>query len=216
MNIKQSILKSFVIVMLIAIIHDMKAQTRTGDLSKTLKKELKFENWPGKKGEVRNGINPSKLEIAELSDAVEKKPKKLFYIAQTKTDSLFVQYSSRWFISDIDFMEMTLSYLNSADEAREYLMDYYIAGSSLPFDVLKKARDTPSKAGDVSFFNGQLFVRNNIVVKIHAEGKMRDRALNIAKKIDHSLLKQKTFKTSEKCKPKLKKDNNGNVFIEEP
>lgn len=183
---------------------------------KTLKKELQFEDWPGKNSNIREGINLSKLKIVELNDALEKKPKNLFFISRTQNDTPFIQYRSKWQQSDSAFIEITISYLNSSIEAQDYLIDYYILGSSLPPEILKKSRDKPALVGDISFYNGQIFIRNNIVIKIHAEGQLQNRVLKIAKKVDSLLLNQETFKTNDFSKPRLEKDNNGNFVIIEP
>lgn len=183
---------------------------------KFLKDSLKFELWQGKDKDLLYGINLSRVNIKSLRDAKEIKSNNPFYTSMLLNNEYFVQYRSRWHINDYDFVEITLSFLNSANEAHNYIVDYYLIGSTLPLEIKIKAKDIPTKIGDNSFYNGQIFVRNNIVVNIHAEGKLADRVLNIAKEIDAELMKQKTYKSKELVKPKIKLDSNNNRIIEEP
>lgn len=183
---------------------------------KLLKDSLKFEIWKGKDKDLLYGINLSKINIKSLSDAKEIKSKNPFYTSMRLNNEFFVKYRSKWYINDSDFVEITLAFLNSANEAHNYIVDYYLIGSTLPLEIKNKAKDIPTIVGDNSFYNGQIFVRNNIVVNIHAEGKLKDRVITIAKEIDAELMKQKTYKSEELVKPKIKLDSNNNRIIEEP
>ena len=49
----------------------------------------------------------------------------------------------------------------------------------------------------------------NIVVKIHAEGKMASRVEDIAKEIDALLLVQDTLQSHDTLKPRIEADSNG-------
>ena len=63
--------------------------------------------------------------------------------------------------------------------------------------------DVPPIVGDVSFYKGRILIRNNIVVKIHAEGKMISLVKDIAKEIDALLLTQETVESNDKVKPRI-------------
>ncbi len=182
----------------------------------TLKKELKYENWVIKKNQKREGINLSAQKVKELEGIKEIKPKKLFFISKTQNDSSFIQYRSKWVQSDSSFLEITVSYLDSPIEAQNYIMDYYILGSSLPYEILLKSKDEPVLVGDISFFKGQLFIRDNIIVKLYSEGAIQKRSLEIAKEIDSLLLTQSVSDLKSNVKPRLQKDKEGNISIIEP
>lgn len=185
------------------------------DEKKELKKSLKFDDWAGKNDEMRNGINLSKIKISALSDATEIKPKNTFFISQKDNGESFVMYRSQWHLSKNDFTEITISFLRSGLDAQEYLIDRYML-TPLPFDIRKKSRDEPPVVGDVSFYNGRLFIQNNIIVNIYAEGEMINRIKDIAKAIDAILLTQKAVQSYDDLTPKIKKDSNGSLMIIEP
>lgn len=180
-----------------------------------LKKSLDFENWVGKSSDIRNGINLSKEKIPALSDVTEIKPKNLFFIVQKEDGEYFVQYRSKWTLIDHSFAEITISSLNSVEEAKEYLIDQFVS-STLPTGIMEKCRDISPIVGDVSFYQGRIFIRNNIVVKIHAEGDFIKRVKDIAKEIDLLFLAQKTLQAYNKVKPFIEKDSNGYQRIVEP
>lgn len=70
--------------------------------------------------------------------------------------------------------------------------------------------------GDVSFYGGRYFIRNNIVVNIHAEGTITNIVENLSKEIDLILLSQKTEGLYENILPRLEIDNQKNVKVIEP
>lgn len=125
-------------------------------------------------------------------------------------------YRSKWSQSEKDFVEITISFLNSNLESHEYLFDQYILGSTLPLNTRENSLDNPSIVGDVSFYKGRIFIRNNIVVKIHAEGKMSTLVESIAKEIDKLILSQDIVDSYDKFKPRIVKDNNDKKIIIEP
>jgi hypothetical protein len=181
-----------------------------------LKKSMHFDDWPGKNKEVKNGINLSKEKISALSGTTEIKPKKIFFISRKKNGEPFVSYRSKWQQNENDFMEITISFLNSGIEAQDYLFNYYILSSTLPLNVIENSRDVPPVVGDVSFYKGRIFIRNNIVVKIHAEGKMTSRSMDIAREIDALLLAQNRVESFNKLTPRINKDSGNILKIVEP
>ena len=60
-------------------------------------------------------------------------------------------------------------------------------------------------AGDISFSGGSKFIRNNIVVEIHAGGKMGEKVGEIASQIDVLLLNQPTIGYATDFKPIIEK-----------
>jgi hypothetical protein len=214
---KDDIMKTTLILILLIIVCKSNAQfdeARNRDIA--LKKELEFEKWNKHSEQKRNGINLSKVRLKELEKANEVRPKKMFFIAKTKSDSSFIQYRSKWTDSDNSYIEITMSYFETPLEAQNYVMEYYVLSSSLPFEKLKKSKDKAETVGDLSFFEGTVFIRDNIVVNIYSEGDFIKKNLRIAKEIDSLLLSQSTSQSRNEVKPLLKKDDNGKISIIEP
>jgi len=113
-----------------------------------------------------------------------------------------VKYRSKWKQTDSGFLEITISFLNSVIDAHEYLIDQFVS-STLPFYLKEDTRDIPPDVGDVSFYKGRIFIRNNIVVKIHAEGEMKSLVKDIVKEIDTLLLAQETVESYDMVKPRI-------------
>jgi len=186
------------------------------NIEKSLKYSVNFENWSGKDSLCRNGINLSKTGITSLSNAIETRPKSIFFIAKDDNGKDFVQYSSKWTTGDNSFMEITLFFLNSGIEAQEFLFSRFVLGSTLPLEIREKGNDNPLLVGNISLFNGTLFVRNNIIVKIHCEGNLQNKLLNVSKEIDELLLSQKIGASRNILKPYIVKNSKGGTQIIEP
>lgn len=182
---------------------------------KELKIALGFDQWNGKQNMLRNGINLSKANLKTISNATEVRPENLFFMAKNVHDINFVKYRCQWQETKSDFVEITLSFLNSCLEAHEYLIENFIS-STLPFEIKSKSLDIPSTVGDVSFYGGRCFIRNNIVVNIHAEGTMTNIIENLAKEIDLILLSQKTEELNANILPRLEIDNQKKIRVIEP
>lgn len=211
------VLKLLFSILFISFGFEIRAQT--DEIKKrefAIKQKLQFEDWPENNNQKRNGVNLSNHFIKELDNSKEARPNKKFFIAKTKNDSSFIQYCSKWIQSDSSFVEITMSYLESPSEAQNYVMDYYILGSSLPFEILSYSRDMPVKVGDISFWNGLLFIRDNVVVKLYLEGEFFKKSLNLAKEIDSLLLSQSVSIGTNNYKPNASKDEKGNLIIIEP
>jgi hypothetical protein len=213
----KNLIKIALLVLSLAFVYETNAQLNDfSDREIALKKELKFGDWPVNNNQKRDGINLSTQKVKELEIMKEVKPKKMFFIAKTQNDSSFIRYRSKWIQSDSSFLEITVSYMDSPVEAQNYIMNYYILSSSLPYEILSKSKDESVMFGDISFFNGQLFARDNIIVKLYAEGIMKKKLLDIAKEIDSLLLSQSISDLKGNTKPRLQKDNQGNISIIEP
>lgn len=180
-----------------------------------LKKTLRFDEWKGKNHGVTNGINLSTEKIPVLSVYTEIKHKYLFFISQQEDGQSFVKYRSKWKSDDLGFVEITLSFLNSGLEAHEYLIDEFIS-TVLPPEAKMNSRDIPNVVGDISFYQGRTFIRDNIVVNVHTEGELTTKVKEIVQKIDEIILTHKTFQTENKVRPYIIVDNNGQKTIVEP
>lgn len=211
------ILNIFVFILILCNVINISAQNLDDDsLKKEFKKSLKFDSWTGKSNIVRDGINLSALKLTSLQTARKIVKEKNFILFRMENGEHFIKHVGNWKIGDDDFLEITISYLNSGIEAHEYVIDHYFIGSALPLSMKLNTLDQPSVIGDVSFFGGRIFIKNNIVVDIHAEGQFKSNMVQIAKEIDELLSSQKIYNSCDKVKPKLKKDDNGKISIIEP
>lgn len=217
-NFRNILLLSIIITFLslISVTYCTGQPTQFLEIEKNLKKTIQFDSWPGKNKDLRNGINLSKEKLLTLSGANEITPKHLFFITQKEDGQSFVSYRSQWRESDKDFTEITLSFLHSGIEAHEYLFNQYIMSSTMPLYLKENSQDKIPIAGDVSFYKGEIFIRNNIVIKIHAEGKMSSLTENIAKEIDKLLLTQDIADSYDKYRPRIVKDSIDKKIIIEP
>jgi len=114
-----------------------------------------------------------------------------------------VKFSYSWRNTDNDFTNVDLIVAETDELACRYLDDRR-AYSSLPLQF-QEAKDLPAVAGDISYGNGNNFIRNNIIVEIRAEGEFAAKTTEIAKQIDALLLKSLTAKSAEQFKPGIKK-----------
>lgn len=172
-----------------------------------LKESLKFEEWQIS-NKIINGINISNSKLSSLSALSETRPKNVFYISENKSGDAFVAYRSKWYSNDGGFIEVTMSILNSGYEAKEYLLDKYILDTTLPYEIKSNSIDMPKIVGDVSFFKGRLFIRNNIVVEVFAEGAMLSRIVKTSSEIDSLLIQQNSVLSIEDIKPRVVIDSN--------
>jgi len=172
-----------------------------------LKESLRFEEWQIS-NKIIIGINISDNKIPSLSYLSESRPKNVFYISENKNGKAFVAYHSKWYSNSESFIEVTMSILNSGYDAKEYLFTKYILDTTLPFEIRSNCIDNPKIVGDVSFFRGRLFIRNNIVVEVLAEGTMLSGIVKISSEIDSLLIQQKSLNSIEEIMPKVVIDSN--------
>lgn len=214
-NIKYIFNIVLVIIFFTSVPNNLFAQSVALDNSEEyLRNALDYTTWAGKYDNVRNGINLSTEKLLSLSNVTEVKPNNLFFLSQDSDGNYFVKYRSQWQKTETDFMEITISFLKSCIDAHEYLM-YRFISTTLPIENIINHMDTTPFVGHVSYKNGCYFIRNNIVVKIHAEGEMRLLKEEVAKEIDTLLLAQHTENTyNENIKPAIVKVDNQYAIIE--
>jgi hypothetical protein len=210
-------IKTLSILFSIFITYNISAQNFDDvKLREEYKKSFEFGSWSGKSNIVRDGINLKTLELTSLETATKIFKEKDFFLYRLENGQNYIKHVSNWMIDVDDFLEITISYFNSGIDAQEYVIDQYFIGSTLPKNIKLNALDQMSVLGDVSFYGGRIFIKNNIVVDIHAEGQFESIMSKIAKEIDFLLSNQKTYNLPEKVKPRLEKDYNGNIRIVEP
>jgi hypothetical protein len=208
---KNTYIKIIAIIIVTAAFYNIYGQSgmrQKEDIEKKIKESLRIDASQIDSSRVINGINISKEHLPSLSDLSELKPKKMFYISENKDKQYFVTYHSKWYQNKESFIEVTLSVLNSGYEAKEYLLDKYILETTLPIEMKINSIDLPKKVGDLSFFNGRVFIRNNVVVEVFAEGDISARIVKISKEIDSLLLQQKNIQSKADILPRVIIDSN--------
>ncbi len=180
---------------------DPYAAPSEGSLEK-FKEMSGYYNWPGKNGPVRDGIDLSKCAIPSLSDIpIVTKPPFFSYIPEEENRKILGYYQSVWQIDRQNLMEVRVVFAETCEEAHEYAICSYFNSSNpqvpKPDDVVI--------AGDISFFNGHSFIRNNIFVMITPRGELVNRKSAVAKDIDNLLLARPTASSSEEFKPRIQR-----------
>lgn len=184
-------------------------ETEDGSLEK-YKESADFHNWPGKNGQIRDGINLSKFSIPSLSETVEIPPKIPFFYVEMEDGTLFIQYRSRWQKTPDNFIEISLIFAETCDQVHEYVIFRF-------FDSSKPGvpqQDDPTIAGDISFSGGRRFIRNNIYVEIRPFGEMDHKIAVVAKDIDDLLLTRSTASSADQFKPVIKRFEIANSLVE--
>ncbi len=184
----------------------------TGESLDKLKELSDFESWPGKTGPVRAGVRLSKGIIPILEGTTDIRPNRTPGLWGVENN--LVRYWSRWQMGETiitgredyteDRVEIWIVVAETAAEAHEYLIERYFY-TSLPFETRVPRRDQPNVAGDISFFGGRKFIRNNIVVEISAKGKMKDKLRETAEQIDALLLTRPTATSADPFKPVIER-----------
>jgi len=200
------VLQATVVFMLIScqLAKTTEAQSNSnGESIEGLKELADFDNWPGKSGLVRDGLNLSKCIIPSLSGIAEFKNDQKHFFTWEIEEELLIKYSSKWQTSPENFLEITLTFANSCQEAHEYLIKRFFS-SSMPFEKRLHKKDHPIIAGDISFDYGRYFIRNNIVVEFQGIGTILDKITAAAVEVDNLLLENSTAPSVNLFNPIIK------------
>lgn len=159
-------------------------------------------------GRIRVAVKLIATDIPALNGVVEVKGGEKPWIWKAGfSDEVFivVRFVYWWEKSDNDFVHVDLLVTENRDLANKYHTEKRET-SSVPIDLLPP-EDQPAIAGDVSFGNGQEFIRDNIVVEIRAEGIFNDEISEIARQIDDLVLGGPRFVSLSQVKPVIKDFN---------
>jgi hypothetical protein len=126
------------------------------------------------------------------------------YWSVTKISQDYIaEYRFRWQSADKKHYVFFIVWINqSKEQAFKTLAEmhkYY----SIPLHILEDHKDSPAFVGDLSYFEGQEFIRDNHIVRIHTSEKFEGNVSDIAKYIDQMILKSQTFKSIKNVKPKI-------------
>lgn len=153
-------------------------------------------------GNIRGAVKLSINEISALEGATEIKSGErpwLWKMGWNGDNYDFVKYVYTWTLSDTNFVNVDMVITESEEQALRYLTEKRET-SSIPLHLLQP-EDQPTIAGDISFGQGRDFIRNNIVIEIHAEGIFNNRTEKLAQQIDNIIIKGPTFFSLSEIKP---------------
>lgn len=153
-------------------------------------------------GNIRGAVKLSVNEIPALEGATEIRSGErpwLWKMGWNVDNYDLVKYTYSWAFSDSDFVNVDLVVTKSEEEASKYLNDKRET-SSLPLDLLQP-EDQPTVAGDISYGQGSDFIRNNIVIEMHAEGTFAYMTEKLARQIDKIIVDGPSFFSLSQIKP---------------
>ena len=155
-------------------------------------------------GNIRGAVKLSINEISALEGATEIKSGErpwLWKMGWNGDNYDLVKYTYTWTLSDTNFVNVDMVITESDEQALRYLTEKRET-SSIPLHLLQP-EDQPTIAGDISFGHGRDFIRNNIVIEIHAEGIYNNRTEKLAQQIDKIIIKGPSFFSLSEIKPTI-------------
>lgn len=157
------------------------------------------------KGNIRGAVKLTTNDIPALEGATETRGGEKPWIWKAGWDNEtfdIVKYLYSWTLSDVDFVNIDLIVAETEEQALQYLTEKR-ENSSIPLNLLQP-EDQPTIAGNISYGNGSDFIRNNIVIEIHAEGAFNEKTDKIAQQIDALILNSPSFVSLSQVKPVIK------------
>ena len=113
-------------------------------------------------------------------------------------DNYVAKFEFRWENEDYIYIE---EYITESNEiALKYLLEKHKWYTN-PF--IEEMKDEPAIVGNISYSQGREFIRNNIIIIIHASGEFEKRLTEIAKQVDKEILKSITFTSIDQVKPRI-------------
>lgn len=159
----------------------------------------------GKDPEVnQNVIRPlvrlSTEDIPALEDAIQVKYGEIPWGHSNFIDNYVAKFEFRWETDDYIYIEEYIT--ENKELANEYLLEMHQYYTN-PF--IEEQKDQPAVVGDLSYSQGREFIRDNIIIKIHASGELEEKLTEIAKQVDDKILKNITFTSIDQVKPLINK-----------
>lgn len=112
-------------------------------------------------------------------------------------------YEYRWDSNGDDFAYIDIWVADSKDLALDILKEKQKA-YSIPPNLLEQNKDIPAVVGDLSYYKGLEFVRDNFIVRIYYSDKFSNSVSEIAKYVDSKILKSPTYISVNQVKPVIK------------
>jgi hypothetical protein len=156
-------------------------------------------------GNIRGAVKLSINEIPALQGTSEIKRGErpwLWKMGWHGDNYDLVKYVYTWTLSDTSFVNVDMVITESDEQALRYLTEKRET-SSIPLYLLQP-EDQPTIAGDISFGQGSDFIRNNIVIEIHAEGIFNNRTEKLSQQIDKIIIEGPSFYSLTEIKPTIK------------
>ena len=114
----------------------------------------------------------------------------------------FIKYFYAWTLSDSDFVNVDMVITQSNEEALRYITERL---NDTPFPLNASERqDKPAIVGDVSYDKGSNFIRENIIIEMHAEGIFMERKEKLALQIDKIIVEGTSVSSLSQIMPVIK------------
>jgi len=200
---KNIIILSIYFTMALGICGQLFAQDPPSEETLEKLKELAdFDNWPGKDGAIRAGIDLIAYPHIAILDGAQRIHTRPPSFRRTK-NSVLIGRSYTFLFSDADLVVIDIFVAESCAEAQEYFIQSLFV-SSLPFEHRVPHRDTTDVIGDISFSSGRHFIRNNIFVEQFPRGELIPQQLILAAQIDSILMTRPTATNAAAFRPIIK------------
>jgi len=114
-------------------------------------------------------------------------------------DNLLVWHEYVLYWSNNDVIRIDEIVFKDKKSAYMYLIEDHLYNYTHP--DIESLKDEPAVVGDVSYFNGKEFIRDNIIIKINVSEKYTSRISYIAKQIDNKISQSPTLPYSKQLRP---------------
>jgi hypothetical protein len=182
--------------------------------TKIVKEQINFANWGSETGKIISGVAITE-KILPLLGTLRKVWKEDNYDIEKSQDITYIKIRKWWHLEKEQF-EVTMVVCPSFEDAKDYLIKYYIETQREPPLIKSYGREYGLKIGNISFvttgdslvesFSSIDFIRHNIIIMMRAEGNIQMELKNMAEALDILLLKKKPVEKFEQLPelPKIK------------
>jgi hypothetical protein len=112
-------------------------------------------------------------------------------------------YEYRWDSDGDDFAIIDIWVADSKNLAFDILKEKQ-KSYTIPTNLLEQRKDIPAVVGDLSYFKGLEFIRDNFIVRINTSESFKNSISEIAKCVDSKILKSPTYNLATQIKPVIK------------
>jgi hypothetical protein len=155
---------------------------------------------------VRTAVKLSQSEFPDLTGATEVRAGErpwVWEIGDEPGKCYVIKFNYQWKFSADDILDIDVIVAESREQATNYLT--YRRQTSCIAEFLQPPEDKPPVAGNISYGEGQDFIRDNIIVEIRAYGTLKEKTTAIAKQVDALLRTSRTASSTDRFKPKIQK-----------
>ena len=156
---------------------------------------------------IRFGVKltTNEIPILEGVEQIKVGDRPWFYTVREEEQERFyvILFTYSWELTQNDYVYVDVIVAESKDLINEYFEEKRKL-SNCPPD-LQPPPDKPTIAGEISYSQGREFIRDNIYIKIKADGSFIEKREEIAKQIDEIILNSPTADSANDVKPVINK-----------